>query len=74
MTRAAILVGLLVAAHDPSCGGTDAPPSGPNAPCTRDHDCRDGLVCARGVCADSTVGDAGDDAHADAAISDAGGQ
>jgi hypothetical protein len=52
-------------ARDPSCGGTDSPASGVNAPCTRDKDCADGLSCEHGVC---TQGDAGaaPDAQGDA--------
>jgi hypothetical protein len=56
--------------HDPSCGGVDSPTSGPNAPCTRDKDCRDGLVCSGGVCAVPDAGPA-DDGGADVATMDA---
>jgi hypothetical protein len=59
--------------RDPGCGGADASESAVNAPCTRDHDCRSGLVCSKGVCVSSSeVKDAGiDSARADAS-SDAG--
>jgi Cys-rich repeat protein len=66
-----LIVGVLLAAHDPSCGGTDTAPGGANAPCTRDRDCGDGFVCIKGVCADPNAKDAGDDGG-DAAT-DAGG-
>ena len=38
-------------AHDGGCGA-DTPPSGRNAPCTRQRDCVTGLVCGDGVCVD----------------------
>lgn len=63
-----LVVGVLLAAHDPSCGGTDTTAGGVNAPCTRDRDCRDGLECNKGVCVDRNASDAGDassDAPAD---------
>ncbi len=38
-------------ARDPGgCGGIDDPDGGTNAPCTRNSDCRGGLVCMEGVC------------------------
>jgi hypothetical protein len=46
--------------HDGGCGA-DTPPSGRNAPCTRQRDCVTGLVCGGGVCVDP-----------DAAIAEAG--
>ncbi len=67
---AVLLVGLaLIAWRDPGCGGVDTTTSGPNAPCTRDKDCNDGLTCAHGVCASP---DAGIDDAGDAAADDAG--
>jgi hypothetical protein len=48
-------VAALGLAQDPSCGGTDSPTSGVNAPCTRDKDCSGGLSCREGIC----TGDAG---------------
>ena len=59
-----------MAAADPSCGGGDTTASGLNAPCTRDKDCKDGLACARGVCADPDAS-ARDDGGGDAALLDA---
>lgn len=78
MIRHVVLVGLLVAAaHDPSCGGVDSTSRGPNAPCTRDRDCNDGLTCAHGVCVEPDAAAASDGgseaAPVDAAIVDAGG-
>lgn len=40
----------LGALRDPGCGSGKESSSGPNAPCTRERDCRKGLVCAKGVC------------------------
>ncbi|HWL85958.1 MAG TPA: hypothetical protein VNO21_09160, partial [Polyangiaceae bacterium] len=61
--------------RDPGCGSSaDSLSSEANAPCTRDHDCRGGLICPRGVCV-SPLGslDAGSDDGGDAgADADAG--
>jgi hypothetical protein len=64
--RFALALLLLGLARDPSCGGVDTPPSGVNAPCTRDKDCQAGLVCASGVCASpnaASPADGGSDAE-----------
>ena len=50
MRSAFLVVIALIAARDTSCGGVDSTSSGPNAPCTRDKDCKEGLACTRGVC------------------------
>ena len=77
MIRHVLFAGLLAAAYDPSCGDVDSTSSGPNAPCTRDRDCRDGLVCGHGVCVDPDAGvtgdGGGDGASESGAIVDAGG-
>ena len=70
MRIALLVVVALIAARDPSCGGGDAPTSGPNAPCTRDKDCKEGLACTRGVCADPDAA-APSDGGADGATLDA---
>jgi hypothetical protein len=59
-----------VLARDPGCGGVDSPSGSVNAPCTRDKDCSDPLVCREGVCVPLDAGapsDAGDAASKDAA-------
>ena len=56
--------------RDPGCGGVDSPAGALNAPCTRDKDCRDALVCREGVCVEldaSAPSDAGDAQSKDAA-------
>jgi hypothetical protein len=45
----------LGALHSPSCG-SDAPGSGPNAPCERSSDCEDDLSCLQGVCVSPDAG------------------
>ena len=55
----------LLFARDPGCGGVESTSSGVNAPCTRDHDCKDELTCEKGVC---TGPDKDDDAGADSSI------
>jgi hypothetical protein len=73
LVAGAMLLGL---AHDPGgCGSVDSSSSGPNAPCTRSKDCRDGLTCERGVCSgpDLPERDAGVDATLEAGPPDASG-
>jgi len=55
----AVGIAALGVANDPSCGGVDSTPSGVNAPCTRDKDCRGDLTCEKGVCTPPAHGDAG---------------
>ncbi|WP_394838378.1 hypothetical protein LVJ94_15870 [Pendulispora rubella] len=52
MIRHAVTVALALglAARDPGCGSSTSSSSDLIAPCTRDRDCRGGLVCDRGVC------------------------
>ena len=55
-------------ARDPGgCSGVDDPDGGTNAPCTRNSDCRGGLICAEGVCTepDSGAGSPKDSGTAD---------
>ena len=42
--------------REPGCGGADSHSGNVNAPCTRDKDCRDALVCREGVCSDLDAG------------------
>ena len=48
---------LLVLFVGPGCDGVDHPQYGPNAPCTRNKDCRHGLACVDGVCRDPDAPD-----------------
>jgi hypothetical protein len=45
------LVALGLARDPGGCGAVDDPDGGTNAPCTRNSDCRSGLICSDGVCA-----------------------
>jgi hypothetical protein len=66
--REALLAGVaaLGLARDPSCGGTDSPTSGVNAPCTRDKDCSGALLCREGICSEGDAGASVSDAAGDA--------
>lgn len=55
------------------CGGADDPPSGKNAPCTRQKDCSAGLVCSEGVCKEPDAGPSAPDAAAIGDAADGGG-
>lgn len=58
MVRAGAFAVVAVAlgfAREPGCSGVDDPQGGKNAPCTRDSDCKSGLECSEGVCADTST-------------------
>jgi len=63
--------GLALLGREPGCGGVDSPAGTVNAPCTRDKDCRDGLGCREGVCAEPDAGVTTDAGAGDAAAKDA---
>jgi hypothetical protein len=48
----AVALGL---SREPGCSGVDDPQGGKNAPCTRDSDCKSGLECKEGACADTST-------------------
>lgn len=63
MLRQAVALSLALGIlRGPGCGDVDSPSNGPNAPCTRDRDCREPLVCAQGVCVTADSGAGADDA------------
>jgi hypothetical protein len=68
--RALLLLVSLGALRDPSCG-TDTTTGGPNAPCTRNKDCEDGLSCTQGVCVSPDAGAPEGGTTSEAGISDA---
>lgn len=70
--RAVLLVVALGGLGDPSCG-TDTPPGGPNAPCTRPKDCGEGLTCTpEGFCVSPEAGTSDVANGVDSSASDAG--
>ena len=75
MVRHVAILGIagisLMLGQDPGCGGVDSPSGTVNAPCTRDKDCRGGLTCREGVCAELDAGPLTDAASADGGSQDA---
>ena len=77
MVRHVALFGIaglsLALARDPGCDGVDSRPAKVNAPCTRDKDCDDDLVCREGVCASLDASAPVDAARPDSGTKDASG-
>ena len=67
LRSAVVLIGVatLVLLCGLGCDDVDHPQNGPNAPCTRNKDCRHELRCIDGVCLDPDVGLPSSDAGAD---------